>query len=240
MFLFVYSKLHDLRIEYPEFEGFNRYGFNTNPISCKLPVQHERYALPGDCSSEQMPPIGDEFVNKDARGYFQYHTSFYRPFKEELQWALCQRRRTDRQLRVGLHYRAGDFNNQKIYWRPPKQWYLRWLEENMPRLDNPQLYVAAEEPRYLEWFAHWKPRTARDMGLSDHFLNDWEMLSRCDIVLCANSSFSFTAAMANPWLRECWRASLPKEGFEQIDPWNARPLNLERAEDYRHLLEFKV
>ena len=103
-------------------------------------------------------------------------------------------------------------------------------------LKGKTLFVASEDPAAVRRFRRYQPITAHDVGLAGTFTDDWRMLRQCDIILMPNSTFSFTAAMANPHLKQTWRASLPEGRFVQIDPWNTTPLLYERAENYRHHL----
>src|SRR5208283_4295217 len=97
---------------------------------------------------------------------------------------------------------------------------LNWLGQNWDLLASPMLFVAAEDPKVVDWFAGYDPLTCRSMGLSYNYIDEWTMLRACDVILMPNSTFSFTAAMANPMLMEAWRASLPDNGFKRIDPWD--------------------
>jgi hypothetical protein len=167
------------------------------------------------------------------------------------QWALEQfiAKRTI----IGLHIRRGDYG-RLIFHLTPKEWWRKWLEENWQRFVNPILFIATESPETLEWFADYDPVTMADLNVTlkpsrryynylSHdlakrepwqmdFFPDWYMLTLCDVLALSNSTFGFTAAMMNKFLQECWRSSIPEQGFESIDPWDSRPMRLERCEDY--------
>jgi hypothetical protein len=157
---------------------------------------------------------------------------------------------------VGIHLRRGDYGRQSFY-VTPVQWYLITLAELWPTLHNPVLFVATESPQLLKHFAAFLPETAESLGVNlgaeplEHyqylgvdvkskeplqmdFFPDWYLLSQCDVLLAPNSTFSFTAAMMGLCER-FFRSSLPKGGFEEIDPWDAYPLTHDKAEDYRHV-----
>jgi hypothetical protein len=249
MFLYTYAAMHNLRVEAPAFEHSERFGFKFDPISQRLPAAHERFAIPGDIYSEQLPPEGDEFVDKDWHGYGQFHTRWYAPHKGELQkklspWPFKDRTFDARLLDYGsesdwiaLHYRAGDYLNNGIFWRPPIEWYLSVLDKLWQKAVRPHLLVATEDPSILRYFNHYSPHVSLFVPPVSSVIEDWSMLTACEYMIIPNSTFSFTAAMANQFLKECWRASLAVGGFERINPWNALPLNLERAENFKHLLE---
>lgn len=159
--------------------------------------------------------------------------------------------------RIGIHLRRGDYGRLEFY-ITPVQWYLDWLAAHWHKFDNPVLFVATESRELIEQFAAYEPVTAESLGVDlqcrprphYHYLGeelrrsepwqldffpDWYLLTQCEILLVPNSSFSFTAAMLAPNLRELWRSHLPTQAFEAIEPWNAMPLEQDRAEDYKHV-----
>ena len=246
MFLRCYSELHGLRVEAPDFPGQEIFDFHFDPVGVQLPVTEERYRDNVVC--EPLPPAGGEFINKDVRGYFQFHTSWHAPWREMLLKMFSPNRSPTIErcggMLIGLHARLGDYDNRTIKWRCPAQWYIDWLNENWRRLENPVLYIASEEPQFVERLVQLaKPGTPASEALmnrlpsGESFVDDWINLRACDILLIPNSTFSFTAAMMASKPLEAWRASLPHRGFVRFDPWNATPLLYDRAEDYRNLLD---
>jgi len=239
-FLACYAKAHDLRVEAPEFECQHVFPFSFDPVSTKLPEQRERFHGAEDRPPE--PPDGGEFINRDAVGFFQFHTSWYRPHKGLVQgmWSPRESERVFRAMggegfaHIGVHYRGGDYPNKLFMWRAPFQWYLDWLAEHFNEWSNPRLFVATEDASLTNQLAAagYEPRTARSIGLKGTFTDDWTILRNCDVILCPNSTFSFTAAMANPQLSEAWRASLPCGRFVKFNPWNDTPLLYDKIEDY--------
>jgi hypothetical protein len=242
----VYAQKHALRVEAPVFPGQECLPFRFAQLSNKLPDMHERMVNPYE-NSEQLPPVGEEFVNRDFCGYAQYRTNWYAPYKNTIRRMWTPTLTYDEGVLqhamegytcIGLHYRAGDYvtlGNNDIFWRPPKRWYREWLANNWGRFKNPKLFVATEDPQQLEWFRDYNPATAESIGLTGYFVADWAVLSYCDVLLAPNSTFAFTAAMANCDLREAWRATLPAAGFELFDPWNDVALRYEKGRNYPHL-----
>jgi len=196
--------------------------------------------------------------------YYEPHASefcsFFQPTPEvvaPLHNALARLKASGKSV-IGIHYRAGDFG-QLSFHLTPFEWYANWLRENIRRFDEPVLFIAAEDRRIVDQFAPYAPVvTAEELGVTmsseplencvylakdakdkqPHimdFFSDWWLLSKCDVIVGSNSTFSFTAAMLNDGLLEYWRSSLPAAGFEAIDPWNARPFRTERVEDYPEL-----
>ena len=232
-FLYCYAKMHDLVVQAPKPEGWP-FTFSFQPINANLPHREESYITAGDTDNGTHPPSGEEFVNRDFCGYAQWNTSWYAQWKDDLQsWFSIPRSKlgTANQTVVGIHHRAGDYDNKTIKWRTPWSWYERWLNANWSRLKNPILVISSEE----EVPEDFKP-PVKPIILSGTATEDWADLSHCDIVLCPNSTFSFAAAMMNPNLKEAWRASLPAGSFVRFDPWNATPLLYDKCEKYWQLL----
>ena len=195
--------------------------------------------------------------------YYRRHCSFfrdlYRPVKsirERLQPAVDRLRKPDATI-IGLHLRAGDYG-RLIFYRTPVEWYLDWLKNNWSEYQNPVLFIAAEDRKLVDRFAEYNPITAESLGTElstrphanysylgpDRRMRDpWQMdfypdfylLSKCNVLLIPNSTFSFVAAMLAGSLQRCFRSNLPTQDFVEIDPWNAQPLTHDLAEDWRHV-----
>lgn len=263
----LYAQKYDASVELPSWVGNELFGANDLPITHWLAEQHEVWR--GNHLDEQIPPIGDEYLNHDAVGYFQYHTSYYSPYKDQfrsffqpidsirkpLEEAFCELRSLGKTV-IGLHIRRSDYG-RLIFHMTPIEWYKRWLAENWQRFENPVLFVATEDRSLVAELEKWGPVTTDDCGVKlaesrqhynylpydlikrDAWQLDWYpdfyFLSQCHVLVISNSTFGFSAAMMNPYLRECWRSSLPHAGFEKIDPWDSRPMRLERCEDFPDL-----
>ncbi len=154
---------------------------------------------------------------------------------------------------IGFHMRRGD-TGRLIYYLTPNDWYLQWLEEHWNTYDDPVLIIASEVPEDRKAFARYNPVMSSDLldlsnepyavynylrsDLSDptpismDWFPDWWLLSQCDVLAFGNSTFSFTAAMMNRNLRECYRSRLSTQAFERIDPWDSWPLVYEDLRDY--------
>ena len=245
-FLRCYAKQHNLEVQAPMFPGQGIFDFRFAPISCILPGEEERTKPNSSC--EAFSPAGVEFVNKDIGGYFQYHTSWYMPHKDDLQRMFTPNTppafdAAGRTV-VGIHARWGDYDNKKHAWRAPPQWYVDWINSNWDRLDNPVLLIAAEDQRFLKHLDELaKPDTQARLAYDGRLIvtnesptQDWINLSSCDIILATNSTFSFTAALFSTSVKEAWRASLPDVGFVKFDPWNALPLLPDPCENYESIL----
>ncbi len=154
---------------------------------------------------------------------------------------------------VGLHMRRGD-TGRAIFYLTPNEWYLAWLAEHWNNFVNPRLFIATEEPSDVYAFEKYNPITSHDLlilkeeryqlynylrydlanptSTSMDWFPDWYLLSQCDVMLFGESTFSFSAAMLNKNLAECWQSRLSTQAFERIDPWNIQPLMREHLDDY--------
>ena len=268
-FLRLYAKQWKCQLQLPPWVGCELFGCDEPPITVNLARGMEEWNP--DHLGEHVPPKGDEFVNSDWCGYAQYHTSYYRPWKQEFRGFFRPVPKLDESLRgsfsklrktgetvIGLHVRRGDYG-QHAFHLTPIEWYKRWLIENWDRFKSPVLFVATEDRGVLDDLADWSPLVTDDLGITlapghahyNYLSRDlrvqepWQMdfypdfygLTQCDVIVGSNSTYSFAAAMLNERLQEFWRSSLPEGYFEHIDPWNARPLRMERVEDpqYAHL-----
>ena len=174
-FLRVYAMQHNLAVQTSEWVGEQLFNLQPSPVTMALPAKAERRAA--GAFSQQLPPLGDEFVGKDFRGYAQYHTSYYRPYRDflcdlfqpvesvrdRLAPAVARLDSLGR-TRVGIHLRRGDYG-QRIFYITPVQWYLDWLKENWSRLDDPVLYVASEDRELVNAFRDYDPQTAESLGV---------------------------------------------------------------------------
>ncbi len=58
------------------------------------------------------------------------------------------------------------------------------------------------------------------------------MLANCDVIVASDSTFSFTAAMANRGLPEFWQSQLTAGGFVLRDPWDSEVSPREHLSDH--------
>jgi len=267
IFLRAYAKRYGLEYQCPRWIGQQLFGHNDPLLSETLPTYHERRQQsrhPGGLN-ECYPPEGDEVRGHDFLGYAQPNTQYYAPDKEFIQGLfqldpahelcgepLAKLRRRGRTI-IGLHMRRGD-TGRFIFYLTPNEWYLRWLDENWARFDNPVLFIASEDPDDAKDFAQYGPVTSANLlsldtkpyGIYNYLLPDmnsptptkmdwfpdWYFLTQCDVLAIGNSTFGFTAAMMARGLQECWRSRLSTQAFERIDPWDCLPLVREDLRDF--------
>lgn len=240
MFAKTYARRFDLQVECPAWIGNFLFGARDLPISRRFPVFDEKHSHGRD--DALIPHLAEPLVHRDIRGYFQYHTSYYAPDQEFLRSlfqvapplrsrlaAGWERIAARGKTAVGIHVRRGDYG-YGVFYLTPIEWYLRWLDEIWPTLDEPFLYVASDDlPLVTEAFAKYKPATIQDFGVriahpEADFFRDWYALTRCQYLAMPNSTFSFSAALyADPSI-QCFRSSLLDRGLIPLNPWDGQPL----------------
>lgn len=264
-FLSQYAREHDAKLQLPPWCGTHLFGCPCPTISVDLPEWIE----PGGGRIQPTPPSGDELVGHDFWGHAQYHTDNFRgdtafhdrftpvPDVAERLRAPLDRLREHGGWTIGIHLRRGDYG-RRIFPIIPTSWYLKWLDENWDKYEDPRLFIATEDASLVSDFAKYAPETVetlglglrdtpmvdctyldRDLATGDVRALDWYpdfyLLSKCRVILGPSSTFSFFASMLAHPMTEYYRASLAAEGFVKTGPWNAYPLLREHVRDYRHL-----
>ncbi len=247
VFIRTYATKHDLRFETTAWMGEKLFGHPPSRITRTLPELREKSEHGIDDTI--IPHAETTFRNVDFRGYFQYHTSYYAPHKDEIH-RLCQpvgqhaelaeeglrRLRARGRTIVALHLRRSDFG-YGYFFVAPSSWYRAWLETVWTTLDDPVLFLASESPEsVVSDFAEYGPVTATDLGVrldEFGFYMDFYLLTRCDLLAIANSTFSFAASMLNETASRFMRPVLQEQRLVPFDPWNSKPvLQDARVEDY--------
>ncbi len=173
-FLKCYAKKYDLELQLPEWVGTHLFGNDDPPITETLPIFKEQ----GNGTRHPIPPVGDELVGKDFRGYAQYHTSRLASEKEYIRSLflpdkmIYDERVIDAEVDlergqatvIGLHIRRGDYG-RGIFPLVPIAWYLEWLENHFQTFTNPKLFIATEDPSVVSAFAKYDPQTVDTLGL---------------------------------------------------------------------------
>lgn len=269
-FLRICAKKSGAQVECPSWIGQTLFGQNDAPISQRLPPAIERREGQDslfDVIPEFIPyleklagaksfRVGSDalergLVNLDLWGFFQVHTQFLKPYKEDFR-SLFQpvsdlRAALEEGLNilhskgktlVGIHIRRGDFITVPLAGFTlvvPLKWYCEWLDGIWDELEDPVLFLCSDDiDSILPDFEKFCPVTSKDLkvklpdrmkDLSVEFYIDFFMLSNCDIVGISNSVFSFTACMLNErgkmFVRPHWNFSTK---FTVFDPWDSEPL----------------
>jgi hypothetical protein len=179
-FLRWYAHLHGAEYQCPRWVGQYLFGFQDPPVTVKLPQVEERVgpAPPGRIGIP-IPPVGDEWIGHDWKGYGQFDTAWYQPGREFIQGLyrepaepqrsrvlpLVDKLRQRGKTLIGLHLRRGD-SGRVIYPFTPIEWCLRWLHDNWQRFDDPVLYCSTEQASLASWFCHYNPVVAEDLGIT--------------------------------------------------------------------------
>lgn len=223
-------------------------------------IEYVKRSNPGRTVPELSPAIlesGTEsgvVTNVDVWGWFQWHSKHFAPFKHIIQNTFapvpalqdhCERIFNEKvrfaggrpRTVVGLHLRLGDYQNiaaSSFGYCAPTSWYLEWLEEIWPTLNDPVLFVASDDVNaIIDDFKKYNPLTGdsiglkmpKDMkGLKAGFFPDWFGLTQCDVLAISNSTFSFSACMMNKVPGTRFYRAHYRERMMQIDPWNAEPI----------------
>lgn len=207
-------------------------------------------------SGKEARPIGIEALSEgtgsgDLLGFFQWHTSAYRPHKDFFRslfkpaediraWIdepMAALRREGKTV-VAIHLRAGDYK-----WIPqfawtlmvPPQWWVEWLDTIWDQLDDPVLYLCGDDVGAVRhWFSKYNHVTSDDLEMqppeglrnsSVGFYRDFFVMTQADVLGISNSTFSFSAAMLNErahtFVRPHWDF---ETRFTTFDPWDADPL----------------
>jgi hypothetical protein len=175
-FLRVYAKMHNLQVQIPPWTGKHVFGLDDPPVTVQLPTKSERRR--GGPLSEQLPPIGDEFVNCNWQGYGQIHTSWYRPHAGMLRQlfqpvekvtarfepAINQLKSRGKTI-IGIHLRLGD-SGRLIFYITPVKWYLEWLNQHWDNYDSPILFIATEDRSLVKQFSKYQPCVVEDLGIN--------------------------------------------------------------------------
>ncbi|HEX4142921.1 MAG TPA: hypothetical protein VHY91_05165 [Pirellulales bacterium] len=240
MFAKTYARRFDLQVECPTWIGNFLFDASDLPLTHRFRVFREKDSHGRD--DALIPNRVRSLIHRDIQGFFQYHTGYYAPEQEFLRTAFqfaprlrgrlaagWERIAVRGKTAVGIHLRRGDYG-YGVFYRTPIEWYLRWLEEIWPQLDEPFLYVATDDlPLANAAFAKYKPAMidafcVRIAHRKLDFVRDWYALTRCHYLAMPNSTFSFSAALFGQQGVQCFRSSLPDRGFIQIDPWNEQPI----------------
>lgn len=181
MFLKQYAAAYNLEVQVPAWAGEELYGLrDARPDSRPLPKKVEKgeHGI-DDTLFPHLPPAA--LANCDVEGWFQYHTSYYRPhaaehlamfaepspaIKERLRPALAQLTDPDK-ITIGLHFRRGDYGRNMFY-ITPVDWYVAWLREYYMPDVNGKIFVATETLSILDELREKFPAeyvTAEDLGL---------------------------------------------------------------------------
>lgn len=237
-FLKIYAKEHNIKTETGFWPGRFLFGHDEPLISGKLPVVNEKT----DGIKEPSPAFrinsDKPLYNTDITGFFQYHTSFYRPYREYFRSLFIphekikvkmdyflKKLQTGNRTIIAFHLRRGDYTGLSGLFTAPSQWYKAWLEENWDTFKNPVLFIASDESeKVMEEFSEYNPVTAAGLGMqlpAVTFYPDFYILSKCDVLAISDSSFSFAAALLNENAKTFLRPHPEFKKLVPFEPWDS-------------------
>ncbi len=236
-YLRLYGHIHGLAVEAPDWIGRWLFDLDDPYPDDPLPPVAEDRNLMGSLLSENAVP---SLANRDLLGFFQCHTSHYRPHQARFRGlfqpgerlrpiadrALARLRERGRTV-VALHIRRGDYTGGPLFWPAPTAWYLEWLRPIWRELDAPVLYIASDDVTVQREFAEFGPLTGSDIGDAipgAEVYPDFHILSHADLLAISNSSFSVAAAMLNERGRTYVRPDPRLGRLTPFDPWNTEVL----------------
>ena len=176
-FLKTYAGRHDLEVQIPAWIGEDLYGFHdARPDDGDYPVVCEKKLHAID--DTVIPHLAEPLCNVNVEGWFQYHMSYYRPYKDYIQnlfaaplpavrerlAAPLEKLRRGGETLVGLHLRRGDTGAGFAY-LTPVAWYQRLLEAKFASWPHPVLFIATEDLSLVESFRQFNPLIVEDLGL---------------------------------------------------------------------------
>jgi hypothetical protein len=231
MFLRTYARRNGLVVRTPVWKGTYLFGVRDKSPRAMPDVTEERIY-----DAEKSTVIGKKGIN--ITGYFQYHTSYYRPDRDFIREIFAPEERiraaVDRAVKalrargktlVVLHTRLGDHGRRGRKYSPyfvtPFSWCKEWLDAHLSGIEKPVFYIASDEPQKIS------PEFARYNAIigMPNFLpwvpeyQDFYIMSQCDVLLIASSSYSFAASMLND-RGQFYRPNPKAGGFVEYDPWN--------------------
>jgi hypothetical protein len=174
-FLKGYAWRFECELQLPPWVGNQLFGLTDPPVSVRLSQVKEQVN-----HLDQAQPPGrwlDVYGGHDFQGYAQYHTRYYRLYKDEMRRFFTpvevvrerldpavKKLRAGRRTVIGFHLRRGDYG-QLIFYITPVLWYLKWLRDHWSGFENPVLFIATETPSLVEEFAEYNPVMATDLGI---------------------------------------------------------------------------
>jgi hypothetical protein len=232
-----YAETHGLELTVSDWVGRDLFELDDALPDSSLPPVGENTLQPDAFTLMADPEPSPQLMDRDLNGYFVPHTSKWAPHKDAFRrWfqpgtriksgldGIVARLRANGRTLVALHLRRGDFGYGD-FWVAPNSWYLRALETLWPTLDQPVLYIATDDPAVRQAFARFNPIDADPQGFNltgANYFIDHYILSKADLLMISNSTFSFTAAMLNQHSQATYRPDPATQSMTAFSPWEAQ------------------
>ena len=245
-----YAETHGLELAVSDWIGRDLFELYDALPDSLLPTVGENTLQPDAFTLMADPVPSPQLMDRDLNGYFMPHTSKWCPHNDAFRsWfqpgtrikpgldGIVARLRSNGRTLVALHLRRGDFGYSD-FWVAPNSWYLRALDVIWPTLDQPVLYIATDDPATRQAFSRFNPIKADPQSFSlavpDYFIDHY-ILSKADLLMISNSTFSFTAAMLNKGAQATFRPDPATQSMVAFSPWNA-PVGLSAKETVEPVL----
>ena len=233
-FLHLYAKAHGALLQTPPWIGQPIFGLDAPPVQAIFPRFEQ---CQPDSEAWLLSEAATPLLNLDFKGFFQFHSKAYAPYREELlhlfkpvhalQYQLFKglaKARSGGRTLIGLHIRRGDYGYGPFF-SAPCAWYREWLMEIWPQMEAPVVFLASDDLEQVKpHFAGFPVLTAKDLGTelagAEEYL-DFYYLTQCDALAISNSSFSFMAAMLNRRIEWAVRPDPEQRKLVSFDPWDA-------------------
>lgn len=220
--------------------------FKGNAREIKLDRIHRLIDLDAIASFIQQEMAATGVV--DLAGYFQQHTSIYakhqhlfqqifslspdrtNPIDTALHSALAEEGLRGNTALIAVHIRRGDYLNiinHPILWPVDiSQYAIEVQRIKATGLQNAVVYIASDDVDYCKQMSSLfggLPVITRDnlvLGNVSDTLVDFHIMSKANVLIASNSTFSLAAAMLNQTAKIMTRPIGPLSGFSAFDPWN--------------------
>lgn len=235
-FLALYGLRNQCRIAADPWVGCEIFGTQSDPY---LPDQRPVLSFPQIGGTEgDLWTMTPALKNIDFLGFFQVIPPILRQHRHLLRliftpkpsiaqpladWLAAQVA-PDETL-VGIHVRRGDYVvwGEKVgMFRPiPAAWFANSLRQIWHREAKPRLILASDDAEAAKIFAEFSPLVIPPDLVPPHldYYPDFYGLTRCHILLVANSSYSRMAALLAPDDSAFLVANFDRGGFEPYHPW---------------------
>ena len=171
-YLDMVARRNEAELRLPSWVGNDLFGLSALP-----PVRTREAFMEASLTCDgQVEPVDDELVlNKDFKGYAQYHTSYIVEEKDHIRdlfrpvpAVYAKLSQAEAKLKsmgpvIGVHLRRGDYG-QSIFPIIPVEWYLKHLRQMD---DKATLFIATEDDGLVDAFANeWPVVTAASLGVA--------------------------------------------------------------------------
>lgn len=227
----IYKEKYKLHGEVRDWLGKKIFGLQDSPISLALPLRFEFEGPPylSDVFTSYSPPA----VNVDISGYFQFHTSTFKPYKDLIQKtfvpitgiksvmdSVLTEVRNGCENLIVIHLRFTDASEQGR--ESDVELFKKTLEQKWKQYPNPKLFICTDDPGKLgDTFVDYDPTFIWDpkvLPKDTAFFLDFYMITQADVALVGASTFSLFATMLNQRAKEFYRVH--KGEILAFDPWS--------------------